>query len=165
MAEHMEEDVQPSDSSTLTPSAPIDQPPRPTHRIKGMKVGNSGVQLLVSTGNQLYDAENIEGGDSAWQSVGNWEGESLLKVVDTLQQRQPSASSPKTAANDNSKLENLGPGQRLLRLAAKVDRNTFYCLSVLFRINHSKDQNAAIAQNTLMWCAFGPSFSSELGLA
>ncbi|KIW14663.1 hypothetical protein PV08_07447 [Exophiala spinifera] len=113
MAEYMKEVVQqPSDASTPpTTSAPIDPSAYPTHRLNGIKAGKRSVQLLVNTGNQLFDAENIECDDFGWQSFGNWEGETLLKVVDILQQRQPSASTP--AGNDNSKFAKHGSGQRL----------------------------------------------------
>ncbi|KAK1469609.1 hypothetical protein CMEL01_01376 [Colletotrichum melonis] len=44
----------------------------PTHKLEHLKVGANGVQLLVSTQNHLYDAKNVEGGDSSFQCVGSW---------------------------------------------------------------------------------------------
>jgi hypothetical protein len=80
-------ELEKADSPERANSQPIDQS-SPTHRIKNIKVGNNGVQLLVSTGNQLYDAEDVEAGDSAWQSVGTWNDEAFIKVAETIRQRQ-----------------------------------------------------------------------------
>lgn len=49
-----------------------DDNPLPTHKLEHMKVGSNGVQLLVSTKNHLYDAKDVEGGNSSFQCAGAW---------------------------------------------------------------------------------------------
>ncbi|KAK1521597.1 hypothetical protein CABS01_16501 [Colletotrichum abscissum] len=49
-----------------------DNDPLPTHKLEHLKVGANGVQLLVSTKNHLYDAEDVEGGNSSFQCVEAW---------------------------------------------------------------------------------------------
>lgn len=59
-----------------------------------MKAGDDSVQLLVSTQDHLYDIDGCESGRSAWQSVGVWGEDVVIKVTDIIRDRQPIAGSP-----------------------------------------------------------------------
>ncbi|KAI9167806.1 Tyrosinase family protein asqI [Paramyrothecium foliicola] len=65
---------------------------RPTHRLQEVKVGDSGVQLLVSTKDHLYDARNIEAGRQSWQVIGSWEEGSVQELGKILAQREATLS-------------------------------------------------------------------------
>ncbi|KXH48793.1 hypothetical protein CSIM01_13679 [Colletotrichum simmondsii] len=52
----------------------------PTHKLEHLKVGANGIQLLVSTKNHLYDAKNVESGDSSFQCVGAWSEGSVQEL-------------------------------------------------------------------------------------
>ncbi|KAJ3530993.1 hypothetical protein NM208_g9075 [Fusarium decemcellulare] len=60
----------------------------PAHRLKGIAVGDRGVQLLVSTKNHLYDAEDVHAGEDAYQVIGAWEEGSVSELGKLLNQRQ-----------------------------------------------------------------------------
>ncbi|KAK2678724.1 hypothetical protein RAB80_003905 [Fusarium oxysporum f. sp. vasinfectum] len=64
---------------------------RPTHKLKNIKVGERGVQLLLSTKDHLYDAENVEAGNHSWQVVGAWEESSVKDLAQMLGSRQAAA--------------------------------------------------------------------------
>ncbi|KAK0367428.1 hypothetical protein CLIM01_15215 [Colletotrichum limetticola] len=57
-----------------------DNNPLPTHKLEHLKVGANGVQLLVSTQNHLYDAKDVEGGNSSFQCVGAWSEGSVQEL-------------------------------------------------------------------------------------
>ncbi|KAL4403615.1 hypothetical protein CABS03_15067 [Colletotrichum abscissum] len=57
-----------------------DNDPLPTHKLEHLKVGANGVQLLVSTKNHLYDAEDVEGGNSSFQCVEAWSEGSVQEL-------------------------------------------------------------------------------------
>lgn len=61
---------------------------RPTHRLKDIKAGDKSVQLLVSTKDHVYEAENVEVGIDAWQVIGAWEEASLPELWKCLSSRQ-----------------------------------------------------------------------------
>lgn len=77
---------------------------RPTHKLKNIKIGDSGVQLLLSTRDHLYDAESVEAGNHSWQVVGAW-GESSVKDL-----AQVLGSRPTTADRQNGGPANFKPG-------------------------------------------------------
>lgn len=64
----------------------------PTHRLKDIKAGDSSVQLLVSTKDNLYDADNVESGAHAWQVLGAWEATSVSDLSNILSKHQPTAT-------------------------------------------------------------------------
>ncbi|CVL12586.1 uncharacterized protein FPRO_15921 [Fusarium proliferatum ET1] len=64
---------------------------RPTHKLKNITVGECGVQLLLSTRDHLYDAENVEAGNHSWQVVGAWEESSVKDLAQMLGSRQAAA--------------------------------------------------------------------------
>jgi len=60
---------------------------RPTHRLNNIRCGGNGIQLLVSTRDHLYDANEVEAGDGSWQVVGAWSDESAPELTRMLSQR------------------------------------------------------------------------------
>lgn len=65
------------DSDRETAADESDPTLRPTHRLKDIKAGDDSVQLLVSTMDHLYDAQNVEAGASSWQVIGAWDESSV----------------------------------------------------------------------------------------
>lgn len=61
---------------------------RPTHRLKDIKAGDDSVQLLVSTKDHVYDAENVEAGVNSWQVIGAWDESSVPELSKFLSSRQ-----------------------------------------------------------------------------
>ncbi|KEY73244.1 hypothetical protein S7711_10157 [Stachybotrys chartarum IBT 7711] len=81
----------PSPSSTAAPDL-TEEALRPTHYLEKIKVGNHGVQLLVSTKDHLYNANDVEAGESSWQVIGAWEDSSVSELTQMLSQRSAMAS-------------------------------------------------------------------------
>lgn len=102
------------DSPAAAPPTHEQSPKLPTHRITNMKAGDDSVQLLVSTENHLYDIKGCESGKSAWQSVGVWSDDVVVKVTDIIRERQPTGG-PSAAARDAKpgSTADMGPGRRL----------------------------------------------------
>ncbi|QLI68579.1 uncharacterized protein G6M90_00g030470 [Metarhizium brunneum] len=71
---------------------------RPTHRLKDIKAGDYSVQLLVSTKDHVYDAENVEAGTSSWQVIGAWDESSVPELSKFLNSRQTTASRDPTGS-------------------------------------------------------------------
>lgn len=63
-----------------------------THQLTGIKSGDFSVQLLISTKDQLYDAQNVETGCNSWQVIGGWEESSLGELTSLLSTRPAMAS-------------------------------------------------------------------------
>lgn len=76
-----------SDTETGAPEG-ADSTFRPTHRLKDIKAGDNSVQLLVSTKDHVYEAENVEAGVDAWQVIGAWEESSVPELSKCLSSRQ-----------------------------------------------------------------------------
>ncbi|KAK2040712.1 hypothetical protein LZ31DRAFT_35959 [Colletotrichum somersetense] len=57
-----------SDSPESDPTTHL----RPTHRVKKTTCGEYGAQLLISTRDHVYDAEDVETGKSAITCIGSW---------------------------------------------------------------------------------------------
>lgn len=74
-----------------------DSVPLPTHRLEDVKVGNHGVQLLVSTKDHLYDAKGVEAGENSWQIIGSWEESSVHELAKILGQRENLPSTQDTS--------------------------------------------------------------------
>ena len=68
------------------------------------------MQLLVSTKDHLYDAENVEAGHQSWQVIGAWEEGSVQELGKILSQREanldrdPVGSTGKTFQGHGQKL-------------------------------------------------------------
>ncbi|KZL77390.1 uncharacterized protein CT0861_03101 [Colletotrichum tofieldiae] len=71
---------EPSDSPQNDASAHL----RPTHQLEQLKVGENGVQLLVSTKDHLYNAKDVEAGKCGFQCVGAWSDESVRELGQIL---------------------------------------------------------------------------------
>ncbi|KAK2016905.1 hypothetical protein LZ32DRAFT_600929 [Colletotrichum eremochloae] len=72
---------------------------RPTHRLERLKVGEKGVQLLVSTHDHLYTATNVEAGNYAFQCVGGWTENSIPELGQMISSHQNESSrSPQAEA-------------------------------------------------------------------
>ncbi|KAK1574576.1 uncharacterized protein LY79DRAFT_565534 [Colletotrichum navitas] len=72
-------------------SEPSDSPPsdasphlRPTHQLEQLKVGENGVQLLISTKDHLYNAKDVEAGRCGFQCVGAWSDDSVRELGQML---------------------------------------------------------------------------------
>lgn len=106
-------------SSNQTPGAdPIsessnDRPNslRPTHRLEQLKVGERGVQLLVSTHDHLYDAKNVEGGNNSFQCVGGWNDTSIHELGQMLISHQNNMSRSNDTVSRVSAFK--GPGHTM----------------------------------------------------
>lgn len=88
------------DADSLTPvdlTDPVADPSLPTHHLQNIKAGHHSVQLLVSTKDHLYEANDVEAGEDSWQVIGSWGDASVSELTQILSQRsttqQPSASS------------------------------------------------------------------------
>lgn len=84
----MEPNVDPNAEADPQPPAADDTSSRPTHHLEDVKVGDHGVQLLVSTKDHVYDAKNIEAGENSWQVVGAWNDAAVQVLAKMLMQRQ-----------------------------------------------------------------------------
>ncbi|KAI5459618.1 hypothetical protein BGZ63DRAFT_425590 [Mariannaea sp. PMI_226] len=62
---------------------------RPTHRLEDIMVGDSGVQLLISTKDHLYDAKSVHAGNDSWQVIGAWDESSIQELGKMLSSREP----------------------------------------------------------------------------
>ncbi|KAH6962046.1 hypothetical protein BKA56DRAFT_679591 [Ilyonectria sp. MPI-CAGE-AT-0026] len=84
--------MEPNPKSQQSPGAidPPDASSRPTHQLEGVKVGDDGVQLLVSTKDHLYNAKNVEAGAKSWQVIGAWNDASVQELGKMINQRQTS---------------------------------------------------------------------------
>ena len=71
---------------------------RPTHRLKDIKAGDDSVQLLVSTKDHLYDAENVEAGASSWQVIGAWDESSVPELSKFLSSRRTAGNRDHTGS-------------------------------------------------------------------
>lgn len=71
---------------------------RPTHHLEKIKVGNHGVQLLVSTKDHLYDANDVEAGEDSWQVIGAWEDSTVSELTQILSQRSTTGAPAQTSA-------------------------------------------------------------------
>ncbi|KAK7430687.1 hypothetical protein QQZ08_002731 [Neonectria magnoliae] len=60
----------------------------PTHRLENVKAGDTSVQLLVSTHDDLYDVKNIAAGANSWQVIGAWHDESVQELGKMISTRQ-----------------------------------------------------------------------------
>jgi hypothetical protein len=96
------------DATLLEPLA--ESASRPAHRIKGMKVGDHGVQFFVTAKDQLYDIEDVTAGEFAFQTVGVWDDKTIAQVADGLRQRNLEGLASKTATKSAPMKE---PGRRL----------------------------------------------------
>lgn len=90
---------------------PPDLNSRPTHRLQNVKVGDNGVQLLMSTKDHLYDARGVEAGQHSYQVIGAWEEGSVQELVGILSPRQ--AKSNNDSAGTVRSSQAYGPGQKL----------------------------------------------------
>lgn len=84
---------------------------RPTHLLKDIKAGDGSVQLLISTKDSVYDAENIEAGTNSWQVIGSWEESSLVELTKILSTRATEAVA--TTSSDSKFGSKYGGGQKL----------------------------------------------------
>lgn len=75
---------------------------RPTHHLAKIKVGNHGVQLLVSTKEHVYEASEVEAGEESWQVIGAWSEDSVPELRQILSQRSTTIQ---------SKGQSLGPAR------------------------------------------------------
>jgi hypothetical protein len=78
----MEAQLEPPSPDVTDPNA------RPTHHLEDVKVGDLGVQLLVSTKDHLYNAKRVEAGEQSWQVIGSWEEGSVHELGKILGQRE-----------------------------------------------------------------------------
>ncbi|KAK7415036.1 hypothetical protein QQX98_006174 [Neonectria punicea] len=60
----------------------------PTHRLENVKTGDTSVQLLLSTQDDLYDVKNIATGANSWQVIGAWHEDSVQELGKMLSTRQ-----------------------------------------------------------------------------
>ncbi|KAL0930154.1 uncharacterized protein CTRU02_214974 [Colletotrichum truncatum] len=81
---------------------------RPTHHLEDLKVGDHGVQLLVSTKDHLYNAKNVEGGENSFQCVGAWSDESVRELGQMLISHRNETQNPRTAAPESSPFSRRG---------------------------------------------------------
>ncbi|CAM1504930.1 Fc.00g025210.m01.CDS01 [Cosmosporella sp. VM-42] len=102
--------------------APNDRAPYPTHELEDLRIGDSGVQLLVSNHGHQYKAKRIEGGRDSWQCVGTWSDETIQGFARLIAERH-AASSNQNDVNDQASgnKDGYGPG-RTLGLSAKSAR-------------------------------------------
>ncbi|KAH6987057.1 hypothetical protein EDB80DRAFT_817795 [Ilyonectria destructans] len=84
--------MEPNPERQQSPGAidPPDPSSRPTHQLEDVKVGDHGVQLLVSTKDHLYNAKKLEAGANAWQVIGAWNDASVQELAKMINQRQTS---------------------------------------------------------------------------
>ncbi|RKK81731.1 hypothetical protein BFJ71_g15516 [Fusarium oxysporum] len=82
---------------------------RPTHKLKDVKIGDSGVQLLLSTKDHLYDAQTVQAGNDSWQIIGAWGESSVKDLAQMLSTRAPTANRQNTAPANFK----YGTGQKL----------------------------------------------------
>ena len=78
------------------PEATPDSPEadyKQTHRLKHIKAGDRSVQLLISTQDHVYDAEDVESGEDSWQVIGSWKEESVPELANILALRQNARNS------------------------------------------------------------------------
>ncbi|KAH8170354.1 hypothetical protein LIA77_09135 [Sarocladium implicatum] len=82
----------------------------PTHRLEGIKIGDYGVQLLISTKDHLYDAKDVEAGEHAFQAIGAWEESSVQELSKLISQREvPRQQNNESIANRTF----MGSGKKL----------------------------------------------------
>jgi hypothetical protein len=87
---------------------------RPTHHLKTIHVGDNGVQLLVSTKDHLYNAEDVDAGANSYQVIGAWEDSSVQELAKILNQRQVTANRQIPASAGASRFETThGTGKSL----------------------------------------------------
>ncbi|SPJ78784.1 uncharacterized protein FTOL_07175 [Fusarium torulosum] len=87
---------------------------RPTHHLKTIHVGDNGVQLLVSTKDHLYNAEDVDAGVNSYQVIGAWEDSSVQELTKILSQRQVTANRQLPASTEASRFETThGTGKSL----------------------------------------------------
>lgn len=85
--------VQDLDSQQPNASDVPDDVLRPTHYLENIKLGNRGIQLLVSTKDHLYKATGVEAGEDSCQIIGAWEGDSIREISHILSQHFATATS------------------------------------------------------------------------
>ncbi|KAK2018047.1 hypothetical protein LZ32DRAFT_599931 [Colletotrichum eremochloae] len=89
----MDSDTQfPSSQTTAAESTSDTHLHWPTHRLEQIKVGEKGVQLLVSTLDHQYDAKNVEGGNNTFQCIGGWNDASIQELGQMLISHRDSTS-------------------------------------------------------------------------
>ncbi|KAF4331525.1 hypothetical protein FBEOM_14733 [Fusarium beomiforme] len=100
--------------SQIPPRDERDSTSRPTHNLEAIKVGDNGVQLLVSTKDHLYDARDVGAGANSYQVIGSWEETSVQELAKILNQRQVIANQQTTRSAEATRFENThGAGKSL----------------------------------------------------
>lgn len=110
------------ESESPTAPAPTDRASHPTHELEDLRIGDNGVQMLVSNHGHLYKAKGIEGGRHSWQCVGTWSDETIQGFARLIAERH-ATSSNQHAANEQASgnKDGYGPG-RTLGLSSKSTR-------------------------------------------
>ncbi|KZL75211.1 uncharacterized protein CT0861_02346 [Colletotrichum tofieldiae] len=85
-----------------------ESPLRPTHRLDQIKIGENGVQLLVSTHDHLYDAANVEGGNNSFQCIGGWSETSIHELGQMLISHQSTGYQSHDTAPEGSAFKGRG---------------------------------------------------------
>lgn len=65
---------------------------RPVHHLEHIRVGDNGVQLLVSTQDHVYDAKDVETGQHCWQVIGTWTDQSVQELTAMVSTRSTTRS-------------------------------------------------------------------------
>ncbi|KAK1963379.1 hypothetical protein LY78DRAFT_660390 [Colletotrichum sublineola] len=73
---------------------------RPTHQIEHMKVGEYGVQLLVSTKDHLYNAKDVEAGKGGFQCIGAWSDDSVRELDQIITSHRSHMNQSQTPGNE-----------------------------------------------------------------
>ena len=102
------------ESESPAPPAPTDRAYHPTHELEDLKIGDNGVQMLVSNQDHLYKAKRVEGGRDSWQCVGTWSDETIQGFARLIAERH-ATSSDQHAANEQApgNKDGFGPGRTL----------------------------------------------------
>lgn len=95
---------------------------RPTHRLKGVKCGENGAQLMLSTRDHTYDLDDVVAGNGTWQVVGAWSDESAPELTKMLSQRISVGSSTQSATRPQASAQPHfdGAGKRLGAVAEQL---------------------------------------------
>lgn len=84
---------------------------RPTHQLEDVKIGDSGVQLLLSTKDHVYNAKTVQAGNESWQIIGAWGEPSIQELAKMLSSREPIAR--RQSAGSTTSRFTYGTGQKL----------------------------------------------------
>lgn len=98
----------------------VDDALRPTHHLRHIKVGQRGVQLLVSTKDNLYDAENVDAGDESIQCIGAINDSSFGELARMVMAHQTVRAEGRPAGGDVASFH--GDGRVLGGLNASTRR-------------------------------------------